>query len=123
MASKSSPPSSSSSPASPTAQLLHAAVDSDEPAVVGLGPACAAAYAKLEVWNRENSERQKPLDLDLLDLLSSSLLTARKHRRPQSHFQQACLAESDRDWTACQQQVKELKECTLAAASNEKEKN
>ena len=31
---------------------------------------------------------------------------------------QACLAESDRDWTACQQQVKDLKECTLRASSS-----
>ena len=47
MASKSSPP--SSTPLSPPSAQIHAAVDSDDPAVVGLGPVCAAAYAKLEV--------------------------------------------------------------------------
>ena len=87
MASKPSPPSSSTplSP-SPSAQL-HAAVDSDDPAVVGLGPACAAAYAKLEVctgscfFARDEGEMSN-LDLDLLFSPHSTLTLTHQLRKP-----------------------------------------
>ena len=69
--------------------------------------------------------KPRPRPLLVVSSHSISTLTA-KAPTAQTHFQniyQACLAESDRDWTACQQQVKELKECTTLLASSSSKEN
>lgn len=90
----------------------HAPVDSDDPAVLALGP-CAAAYVELEVRMRRGEGtvgRTETVGLGV--------------KRPTTHLfsfpTQTCLGDHDRDWTKCQAAVKALRNCVASKDQGDK---
>ena len=94
--------------AAPPPPPAHAPVDSDDPAVLDLGP-CAPAYVELEVRERGGGGGA---------VLSSLTPSFRIKPLPPPSLFQACLGNHDRDWTRCQAAVKALRECVAKNNQN-----